>query len=231
MADAFRGRAVLKGRNGTTYMSAWPRPNTAATKEKKRVWFERFACFNRVLKSPPPKVLDEASRQTADTGWYYRDLLYKAAVNDVIRMDGAKRVNVPTVAVTRLSNQTLTAGIDTNINLTAKLWDNAEFWDPAVPNLLTFNTPGLYLVGAAILWTNSSTTGSLYAEIAHSRWGKIVADQRSVNANVNMQGSMNVIVPSLQGDSMTIWMRSNAGNRNAQILQFFAIGITPELVS
>jgi len=227
----FKGKAQIKGWKGVVYAAAWPRPNSETTKEKKRPWTDYFSCVNRALKSPPPKVLDNATSLTKGTGWYYRDVLFRGAVNKLILMDGAQRVNVPTVAVARLANQSLPSTVDTNIVMDTEVWDNREMWSPDEPSIIRFTQAGLYLVQASYSWSNSSTTGSLYAEIAHSRWGKITADQRSVNANVTMQGSLGTIIPCYENDSVTIWMRSNAGNRNAQVLMFSAIGITPELVS
>jgi len=231
MADSFRGRAVLKGRGDTTYMAAWPRPDSPSVKEKKRQWFEHFGCINRALKSPHPRVLDEATRQTKDTGWYYRDLLYRAAINAVVRMDGALKVNVPTVSVYDLTNQQLTNNIDTLITGYSVAWDNAEFYSASFPSRLYVRTPGLYLVQAGVNWSALATAGSLRAWINHSRWGEIAADQRYTNSNNAQWATLTTIQPFYADDYIELLMRSNAGTRQAQIKQFAIIGITPELVS
>jgi len=230
MADAFRGRAVLKGRGDTTYMAKWPRPDSASTKAKKKLWSDRFACINRALKSPHPRVLDSAVGQTKGTGWFYRDLLYKAAINDVIRMDGAKKVNVPTVNVYRNSNQTLTNNIDTLILRNNIAWDNHQFCDPAFLGRLIVHTPGLYLCVASFNFTALATNGSLRSWIIHSRWGEITADQRYSGSNNALHVTLSTLQPFYADDYVELWMRSAAGTRSGQVKQFSLIGITPELV-
>jgi len=219
---------MMNGYRGQVYFQAWPRRRGKTKSPLQQAWIDAFSIRARAFKSVDPKTLMAAQAWTHGTGWYYRDVLERASYGKLIIYGEANRVTTPTVSVSRPATEALTANIVKALTPTNQAWDNNTFWNASInPTRITFKSPGLYLVGGSVRFTDTSTSGVRYMWLrvnGVTEWGN-----QTTFVTQNAPKALSTAIP--------IWMNANdyvellaLSNVNSTILiqAFWATGITPE---
>jgi len=233
-----RRRALLKSHRGEIVVQKWPRPRHHTQSPLQQAWTDRFSCLARELKSPFPWMLDDATGWAkgqeakyggpkGPTGWYYRDVLESAAYGKLIRFQGEVRVRTPTVKVTRTATQSLAANTETKLQPSAEVWDNNNFWSASVnPTRITFKSPGLYAVGAAIERTTGGTSRSFIA--LKDQAGNVIAIQMVDGQTAPVWNSLSSVYYFHANEYMELSAYLLTGTSTWKILNLWAVAITPE---
>lgn len=237
----FRRRAVIRQLNGESIAQAWPAPRGRPQSELQAAWTERFALLARNRKSPHPGEL-EAAQMWARLGnelyagdpngglWYYRDVLETAAYGKLNRYQDEKRVTTPTVRATRLSNESINAGIFEFINMTAIDWDNNGFWSSTInPSRLMVKAPGLYLIGATAS-LETANAGFFSCEIWYNRTSLVAANRIPKNGIDTFASCVGVQYFNV-GDYVEVGIFNSANTTNYQVPNFWMVAITPEALT
>jgi len=236
--DPISRAEILKARNnfqikswkGRPYASKWPKARGHPTSPVVKAWVAHFAYVACLSKIPDPNTFNYATELSKGTGWYYRDVLASAAVGKLYQFPGYKRVTTPTASVHRTSSEALTANVRKVLTPNETQWDNNSFWSPSVnPTRLTMRSSGLYLVGAWIK-LSGSTSGYQRGDIVVNG-GSAIA-QPYLPSTTNNTADLVFMVPWLFNTNDYIEAGIITGNsgKSAQLMQLWVIGMIPEMV-
>jgi len=233
-----RRRLQVVARGPQAYVAKWPPLRGPGKTLRQQAWVNRFKCLARGLKSPDPITLDaatfwakfvqiESSAPISNSGWYYRDVLSRAAYGKLLSFQGAKRITTPTVYTRKLVNQSVAGSSFVALTATEELWDNNNFHDNAVnPSRLVFRSPGLYLFGACAVKKTAGTGNQLAAiykngsvNMCELKMATAPADQSFPLVSINFFNA---------NDYIELYVFTSSGPLNWQILNFWAVAITPE---
>lgn len=233
-----RRRALMKDHRGQVTIQKWPRERGKKKTDLQQAWVDRFSCLARELKSPFPFMLQEAknwanSQDPAyggprpSTGWYYRDVLERAASGKFVEFRGEVKVRTPTCGLSRVANESWTAAQFKAVTLDTKNWDNNGFWNQtANPTRMTMKAAGLYYVTATMV-LKSNNAGNMSAELKVNGGDPFAASKVDKNNDftfVNASG----IYYFHAGDYVECWLFNSANTANYRCVQFAAVAITPE---
>jgi len=233
-----RQRFVLKESNGTAIVAKWPRRRGPRKTPQQQAWVDRFSCYAQMFKAPEPWSLDaanmwaktvsiESASPMKGSGWFFRDVMVRAANNKLITFLGEKRVITPTVLATRLSNQAITNGGFVYVPMTAIRWDNNNFWSlTSNPTRLTFRSAGLYLVGATVQRA-TGTSGLTQVEIVQNNT-LAIARARLPAGTVPQYINVTGVQYFSEGDYVECGVFQTSVTNQYQVENFWALAITPE---
>lgn len=234
-----RRRVTLRENNGQVIVSKWPRQRGPAKSPLQRAWIDRFTCTAKAFSSPEPRTRDAAEHwaKTIDvksaspikgSGWFYRDVLVRAANNDLIQDNEEVRVKTPTFRLYRDAAQTIPSGQTITLQPNQFQWDNNSFWSPTLnPTRATFKAPGLYMVGFQISFGGGSN-GARYASL---RINGATTEDFAATFTTNSSGSdVNLVTLKYfhANDYVEVRASSALANNTARLLALWAVAITPE---
>jgi len=190
-------------------------------------WMAKFGCLAKFSKKPDPHAFNLATAQTKDSGWYYRDMIHAAMSGNLFQDGMALKVMTPTARVKRIVAQAMTNGADTYMIPTAKDWDTNVFWSATVnPTRLTVRTPGLYLVGARMIW--SATTGGIrYTEMRLNRTSPITKNSIPGSNASTIEQPLVSIWYFNAGDYFEMVGFANVAGVTCALGEFWIVGIDP----
>jgi len=233
-----RRRARVYHRRGAVYIAKWPRRRGKVKSARQQAWVDRFSCFARAFSSPDPDTLNAANfwaknvdiataQGVSPSGWFYRDVITRAAVGKLITYQREVKIITPTAKVTRLSNQQFTAAQTAAMIPTAMEWDNNNFWNPNVnPTRLTVRAPGLYLVGATVYAVTSS---SGYQRLTILRNGTDLQCGNNAQHNAaNWYTEVMGLVYCHANDYLEAIVLNSVSVLQYQLPSFWMVAITPE---
>jgi len=233
-----RRRALMKDHRGQVTIQKWPRERGKQKTPLQQAWVDRFSCLARELKSPFPWMLDEANNWAKSqdpayggprqsTGWYYRDILERAAAGKFVTFRGEVSVRTPTCGLVRTANESWTPAQFKAVTLDDAIWDNNGFWNQTLnPTRMTMRAPGLYYVTATMV-LKSNNAGNMSAELKVNGGDPFAASKVDKNNDftfVNASG----IYYFHAGDYVECWLFNSANTANYRCVQFAAVAITPE---
>lgn len=233
-----RQRVSLRAQDDRVIVSKWPRRRGKPKSPLQQAWVDRFSCMAQAFSSPEPRTRDaaeywaksvdiETARPIKGSGWFYRDVLVRAAINNLIQYQDEVRVRTPTALVTRLTNQTFTNGQFANLIATAEVWDNNLFWTAGSnPDRLKVKSPGLYLVGATVARI-SGATGFTAVEL-YKNGSELFAGQRISTAGSPQYINVSGITYFQANDYCTLAVFNSNVTANYQIQNWWILAITPE---
>jgi len=233
-----RQRVTLVSRNNQVVVSKWPRRRGPAKSARQQAWINRFKCLARGLKSPDPITLDGAkfwaqqiriksASPMSTSGWYYRDVLARAAYGKLLSYQGAKRITTPTAMVRRLTNESRAGSSFLSLTPNEEIWDTNQFWSPTVnPTRLTIRSPGLYLFGCDAI---KKTVGTGNQLVAIYKNGSVdMCELKALTAPVDQHYPLSSINYFETNDYLEVKIFTASGPLNWQLLNFWIVGITPE---
>jgi len=216
---------------GRLYASGWPRRRGTPKSALQLAWVTQFSTLARVTPYVSAYERNNAVIWTADTQWYWRDVIHSAAIGKLFMDEGAVRITTSTAHVSRSSTEALTNGVSKALTPNTKEWDNANWWSATSnPERLKAQTAGLYLVGANAFWDGALNTNMALwldkngtTEIANStdRGGGAFVGRLSVVS----------IVYLLTNDYVRALALTNSAGRTIQLHDFWIVAITPEGVT
>jgi len=217
----WKGQLLLKKR---------PVINPKKFTDVQKAWVEHFKTFACWSKQPDPQAYNFAHDYAAKTGWYYRDVLERAFSGKLLMQQGEIKITVPTVRVQRLVAQAMTNGADTYMTPSASVWDNNVFWNPTVnPTRLTIRTPGLYIVGARMIW--SATAGGIrYTEMRLNRTSPVTKDSVPGSNASTIESPLISLYYFHQNDYIEMVGFCNVAGVTCALGEFWMCAITPEAI-
>lgn len=221
-------RVVVQQYNGLTVTRAWPQPKGRTRGPLEQAWIDKFTRVNQATKYADACAVSFAQCLTPNTGWYYRDVLATAMYGKLMNEFGEPRLKTPTAKVSRSTAVALTAGVFTILTPDVVTWDNNALWNPALnPSRITFQSAGLYLVGAQVSFT-AVTGGRRFVELLDQNNVTICVSSIPVaNANV-----MRLVVFGLfyahAGDWMRLSVMSSVAGVSVNLEAMYALAMTPE---
>lgn len=227
---AARGRFQIKSYKGRPYAAKWPRKRGPKTSTVAMAWRNHFSCMAFLSKVPDARTMDLAKKLTANTGWYYRDILTAGSVGKIYHNEGVPRITTPTFNLHSTTAETLVSGTAKVLTPTIRDWDNNAFWENVVhPTRMTFKSAGLYLIGADIVY--NAVSGTFRECEVRLNGTTLLIDERSYPATANgtpVTGSR--IWYFNAGDYIEVLAQANSVGCTATLTYVFACGITPETV-
>jgi len=233
-----RQRVVVIGRGEQAYIAKWPARRGPNKTARARAWVKRFKCLARGLKSPDPITLDAAKywAQTiriasaspmSASGWYYRDVLARAAYGKLLTYQGGKRITTPTAMVRRLTNESRAGSSFLSLTPNEEIWDNNRFWDASVnPTRLTIRSPGLYIFGADAIKKTAGTGNQLVA--IYRNGSEDMCELKALSAPADQHFPLVSANYFHANDYLEMKVFTSSGPLNWQILNFWIVAITPE---
>jgi len=233
-----RRRVQVVARGPQAYLAKWPPLRGPGKTARQQAWVNRFKCLARGLKSPDPITLDAATfwahtvkiasaSPISNSGWYYRDVLSVAAYGKLLTYQGGKRITTPTCYLRRLTNQSIAASSFLPLTPTEELWDNNRFHDSSVnPTRITFRSPGLYMFGACAAKKTSGTGNQLVA--IYKNGSQNMCELKQATAPADQHFPLTSINYFQANDYIELYVFTSSGPLNWQILNFWAVAITPE---
>jgi len=234
-----RRRAVLRESRGQLIMQAWPRERGPQKTELQQAWVNRFSCLARALKSPFPQMLDDATGWAKSTdstyagsakpsGWYYRDVLERAAAGKLITYQEEPLIRTPTTQLYNTSFVACTNGPATTLTPTAERWDNNDFWRSTPnPTRMTFRSAGLYLIGCEIEY-NSIANGTRWAILRSNGTDVLVAQRVALTTAQPIRLTALSIAYFHRNDYLEAQAQVGVNGVTAQLDSFWCVAITPE---
>lgn len=227
---AARGRFQIKTWKGRPYAAKWPRKRGPKTSTVAKAWRDHFSCMAFLTKVPDPKTLDLAKKLTANTGWYYRDILTAGSVGKIYHNPGVPRITTPTFNIHSTTAESLTSGTAKVLTPTIKDWDNNVFWENVIhPTRATFKSAGLYLIGAEVNY--NAVSGSFRECQVRLNGTTLLIDERIWPATANgapVTGQR--IWYFTAGDYIEVLGQANTVGVTATLAWLYGVGITPESV-
>jgi len=225
-----RGRSYPKDYKDRIIVQKWPKPRGNKKTVLQQAWVNHFSCIADVFKDFEPLQYDMANRLRPGSRWLARDVFYAAAHGQLFLGPGERKVNTPTAMVYRTAGESLTSGVKKVLTPNAIFWDNNRFWnDPANPTRMIIRSPGLYLVGA---WTkySGSTAGYQRSEIVVN--GTTIIAQPYTPSTTNNTADQDFAKPWYfeTGHYFEVTAITNQSGKNVQLMQMWAVAITPENV-
>jgi len=234
-----RQRVTLKGHGDSVVVSKWPRRRGPVKSPRQQAWVDRFACMAQAFSSPEPRTRDAAEMWAKGTpipsagpikgsGWFYRDVLVRAAGGDLITFQEETHIKTPTVYVSRNAGEALTQNIAKALTPNVETWDNNSFWTASLnPTRITFRSPGLYAVGFSMNFTPKS--GSWRAGWVVKNGILELANQGIwPNAATPAQLAGSTIMYFAANDYIEVWTITNTTAISATLTSAWAVAITPE---
>jgi len=211
-------------------MRKWPKQRGRTASQLQQAWVDDFSAKARLLKSPDSLVLINAQNLAHGTGWYYRDVLERAARGKLIFQEGEHKITTPTCSFFSPNKTAVVQNVETYIATQASYWDNNSFRDASRPTRMVFKAPGLYLIGAEIVWNPSSGTNMMFHRIWANRT-YIIAGQSRPGVAVNDQSETLVGMWYFHANEYAevSVLKNNASNQ-VWLRNFWAVGITPESI-
>jgi len=223
-----RRRVVLSSNRGQVYIRKWPKQRGRAASQLQQAWIDDFSMKARLLKSVNPQLLVQAQNYAKGTGWYYRDVLERAAAGKLIIEQEEHKITTPSCSFFSPNKTAVVQNVETYIATQASYWDNNSFRDAAFPTRMVFKAPGLYLIGAEFVWNPSAGTSMMFHRIWANRT-YILAGQSRPGIAINDQSETLVGVWYFHANEYAECsvLKNNAGNQ-VWLRNFWAVGITPE---
>jgi len=233
-----RQRVSVKERNGTVVIAAWPKRRGPHLSRLQQAWVNRFKCLARAFKSPDPISLEvaeawahsirvESAAPIGGSGWYYRDVMARAAYGKLISYQGEKRIVTPTVKATRTTDFSLGAGGDSPCPLTAIEWDNNQFWSATTnPTRLTVRAPGLYMIGAVVT-RQTGNTARQYAYIRQNGTVTVAVEPFEAFSSP-MWTTLEALVYAHADEWFDLRIFNTSGTSTFRVVSFWMVAITPE---
>lgn len=223
-----RRRVVLKTWRGVPYIAAWPRQRKHTQSEVQQAWVDAFKDRAQVLKAPDPRLYQTAVEMAAGTGWYYRDVLERAAFGKLYTDQQERRVTTPTVFRKNSTSVLLTQNVNTPLSSDTSVWDNNAFYDAAHPTRLNVKAPGLYIVQAQVRWDTTSGSNSTAHTLVVNGTDIIAAHNVPGSTQANLTYAVHTIWYFHAGDYVEALVQKNAAGNRVILQAFFMLAITPE---
>jgi len=211
-------------------VSVQKNPRSHPKSESEAAWICAFSGMANNSKRPTPQDFNEASAATADTGWYYRDLIHTAMAGKLILGCEGLKITTPTVKVKELAEEVLTAGVSKVLTPDTKLWDNNYFWEPILhPTRIYFRSCGVYAVGCRVDYTAAS--GQYRTTWLRQNGTDTIAISR-IPAPTSQTVFTNVfgLFYFDPMDYIEVLAQTNQAGSNATLRELWAMAITPEQV-
>jgi len=224
------GRVYMRQHQGQVILQKWPKRRGRPTSERQQAWVDQFSAIAKVSKNPPADQLDDLEEMARGTGWFWRDIITRAAYGKLIVYPGQVRVSVPTARVSRSTSESLTNGVGKYLTPNTMVWDNNSWWSASSnPSRLTVHTSGLYLISAQIQY-NGITAGRRDLGIVRNRTDWVAETWQTVANNSGVMLNAMALYYLEAGEYVEVWAFCNVASVTAQLRNFCIIGITPEVV-
>jgi len=191
----------------------------------------QFACIASRSKAPDPLAFQIAHDFADGQVFFWRDLIEMAFYGSIHLGDVGVKITTPTVSLSRSTAESCGTAVDKLLTPNTKDWDNNSFWDAGLnPSRITFMASGLYLFGASVQFSTLSTISRMLSIRVNGgtlRW------QQRDQGGQNQTGRLSTtgLWYFNAADYIQALVFCNAASQTCQLMQFWALAITPEQVT
>jgi len=225
-----RRRVLLTHWKDQPVLKKWPPPRGKTYSDLQQAWVDDFSQKARLLKSVNPQLLIAAQNLAKGTGWYYRDVLERAAAGKLITDGEEYKITTPTACFFSTSNTTLPTNVTTRIKFQGQYWDNNVFRHPTDDTKVVFKSAGLYLIMADLWMAVASGTNPVLGRILHENGHFIASGQWTQVGLLPSLFSMSAIWYFHANETLGVTLQKNNSGNQVAVQHLTVLGITPEII-
>jgi len=225
-----RRRVLLTHWKDQPVLKKWPRQRGKTYSQLQQAWVDDFSQKARLLKSVEPSLFINAERLAKGTGWYYRDVLERAAAGKLITDGEEYKITTPTACFFSTSNTTLPQNVTTPLTMGGQYWDNNVFRHPTDATKIVFKSAGLYLLMADLWMPVANGSNPVLGRILHQNGHFIATGQWTLVSTLPIVYTMSGIWYFHADETIQVTLQKNNTGNQAAVSHMTVLGITPEII-